>query len=1319
MLIGKTLFLKSPTATVSEGHYDGGVTTFMHWKKVDLPVSLNNFRNSFKSLTDEEFYNDLLEIFATIEEELSSRASAQNADLISNVRAIISNNFMTNGHLITLDEFIAKYKSIVESGSSTGYTFKVNGVSYSDSVASIKFGNYTAYNITPDPAVPANDTYNTPHYAYTYREMFLDFMEYVCGAADNTKLFTESALKMYFEGDSLYIQTSNKDIVSISAIYMTKRPDLENAENWNLISISGEVTMLGAPDENATYKVIYNDKEYYIEAPTVRRIRNFADVYATYSADSMKFMGGKLDSAVAIRNFLDTHTVMTADAKSTYVKTLYSGESYAYESPVLLMSVDNSNYTRVVLPELKITDNGQELTVGKDFSAYVSSIKKIGDYIYAFVKADLDHSNIYSPVSKALRIMKNANGEWSLSYPTEENPGTTPYDLTWVDSYSFGVSNTDLAIYANFSDFVTSGSSKLGYDSSEPFNTFTYPSIMDANLYDSDLSITKVINGKVLLNNPMFAPGKTNMTFLIAIKTKKQVYDQTLYLNPENYDSYTSKGRFILDSVIEVSSPKDADRMYNKREVMPTAERPDGVSVEDFEKYTITDKEGYPSVAEDTYHIYYKYDVYGSDYYAKDWYNKDHNEIKLCNIDGDYFVQNNAATPIAVRYANTEKLLRVGASADIAYNAPYAEYNSVAAASRNEKARPLDEGLSIEMSRFVTGVKEICLDNDNPYMILSYSGNLMSVDYTAIQNYEKYVEFNIYVPYIHASPTNSADNMLFNVTKTWDEETGKLKSGVLADLADGLPVSAVYIPMNGYGSTRDNTMDWDKQDNYKPWTVDPRAFEHHLSTSGEPVFYDLKNSVNKPVYMCKANGELIRDSNGEFVTLKVPKYLDISSLVTGEDGYEIEQSLVKDNEILGSLENSRNCIGYIEQIDTVNSKFTLKEKLTLENVDLNDGEKHVVMFTILTVEPVTLNPKVMNNPEYFIEIKPHEKNIFGYDRICWNPKGYPRSPIKIGNDIFYSENNSKYEPSLFVDPFGTPVYECDKDGYYIGFAKKKVDGVYQLEQKGRLDTTEDGDLSKFVTASHDYRFRPYTPKYSSCQDWFKDEFYLSGQEKNPYWQVIHIQANYNSNSMQYDQVSKVQEYVKVGSTMNLKDLNSDESYVTVKRPTRITTVKGVKFIEPNAPYLDCKYGLIDMILIPAVSGTKYNPVYEPGHIRQNSDIYVKYGISARVPWDDLDNYHNIFDTNIENLTSVHNYFCGSWSVNTLENFVDKTDKDKAITQINELGIFDTQGNLMIYATFPAIEYRTDTQHVDFTIIVNNDKNIVNNKLDAAPSIESE
>jgi hypothetical protein len=207
--------------------------------------------------------------------------------------------------------------------------------------------------------------------------------------------------------------------------------------------------------------------------------------------------------------------------------------------------------------------------------------------------------------------------------------------------------------------------------------------------------------------------------------------------------------------------------------------------------------------------------------------------------------------------------------------------------------------------------------------------------------------------------------------------------------------------------------------------------------------------------------------------------------------------------------------------------------------------------------------------------------------------------------------------------------------------------------------------------------------------------------------------------MQYEQISKVQEYVKVGSTMNLKDLSADESYVTVRKPTRITTVKGVKFIETNAPYLDCKRGLIDMILLPAAQGTKYNPIFEEGHRREDKDLYVKYGISARVPWGEVDaTLKNIFDTNIDNLTSIHSYFCGSWSVNTLENFVDKTDKDKAITQIDELGIFDTQGNLIIYATFPAIEYRTDTQHVDFTIIVNNGKNTIN-KLDATPSIESE
>lgn len=1343
MLIGKTLFLKSPTATVSESkasgyEYDGGTTTFMHWKKVDLPVSFNKFRNSFKTVSDEEFYAGMTEVFKTIDEELSERNSAQNSDLISYIRGLISENFMVEGELITLNKFTSDHSEAVNSGSITGHTFELKGVSYSGGVATLGSSERAPYNITPDASVPANETYNMPHYALTYREMLLDFAEYVCGAADNTRLFTESAMKMYFEGDTLYIQTSNRDIVTISAENMTKRSDLENGKNWNLISISGEVTILGAPDENATYKIVYQDKEKYIEAPTVRHIQNFVDAYATYDAGSMKFLAGQLDSAKDIRSFLDARVAgMSNDEKSSYVKNLYAAEHYSYASPVLLVSTDNSSYIRVALPELKVSQSGAELVVGKDFGAYISSIKKIGSYVYAFVKADLGHSGIYSPLTKALRIMKNSDGEWSLSCPTTERPETSVYDMIWISTSDSGISSDDLETFANSSDFVASGKSKLGYNSSEPFGSFTYPSVMDTSLSNTNLSVVRAINGKVLLNGPLFMPSKTDMTFLLAVKTKKQVYDQSIYLNSENYSSYTLNGKFLVDSIVEVSSSRDADRMYNKREVMPTARRADGMTPEEYEKYALRDTEGYPSVAEDTYHIYYKYDVYGSDYYVKDLYNKDHNEIKLCNIDGDYFVQNNASTPVPVRYANSEKLLRIGASVSIAYNAPYAEYNSVAAASRNENARPLDEKLSNSLTSLATAVKEICLDVDNPYLIMSYSGALSGFDNTAISNYEKYIELNIYVPYIHASPVNSADNMLFNVAKTWDSETGRLKSGVIADLADGLPVSAIYIPIKGYGSTRDNTIDWDKKDNYKPWMVDPAAFEHIVDEAGKPVFTDLKNSAGKTVYLCKADGELIKDSQGDFVPVKVPKYLDIGSLVVGENGYEIERSYVKKNMTLGGLKNSRNSISYIEQIDVENNKFTLKEKLTLSEPDLNDGEKHVIMLTLLTVEHVSLSPNVMNNPEYFIEIKPYEKNIFGFDRICWNSKGYPRSPIKIGNNIFYSENNSKYEPNLFADPFGTPVYECDEYGYYIGFAKAKVsdnsqngtrktieaktviDGAYKLIEKGRLDSElKDGDLSKFVTASHDLRFRPYTPKYNSCQDWFKDEFYLKGQEKNPYWQVIHIQADYNSNTMQFEQTSKLQEYVKIGSTMNLRDLPANESYVTVKKPTRVTTVKGMRFIEPNAPYLNCKYGLVDMILIPAERGTKYNPIYEEPHERTNSDIYVKYGISARVPWDEMGNYNHIFDTNMEALTGVHNYFCGSWSVNTLENFVDRTDKDKAITQIDELGIFDTEGHLMIYATFPAIEYRTDTQHVDFTIIVNNDKNIVK-KADAASSIESE
>jgi hypothetical protein len=48
---------------------------------------------------------------------------------------------------------------------------------------------------------------------------------------------------------------------------------------------------------------------------------------------------------------------------------------------------------------------------------------------------------------------------------------------------------------------------------------------------------------------------------------------------------------------------------------------------------------------------------------------------------------------------------------------------------------------------------------------------------------------------------------------------------------------------------------------------------------------------------------------------------------------------------------------------------------------------------------------------------------------------------------------------------------------------------------------------------------------------------------------------------------------------------------------------------------------------------------------------------------------------------------------------DKTDTNAGIVKVTELGIFDQNHNLMAYATFPPVEYKSDTQHFSTYMMV--------------------
>jgi hypothetical protein len=403
------------------------------------------------------------------------------------------------------------------------------------------------------------------------------------------------------------------------------------------------------------------------------------------------------------------------------------------------------------------------------------------------------------------------------------------------------------------------------------------------------------------------------------------------------------------------------------------------------------------------------------------------------------------------------------------------------------------------------------------------------------------------------------------------------------------------------------------------------------------------------------------------------------------------------------------------------TSITLKKKLdpTSGNIcttngstiqDINDGEKHIITLKVLTKTPITLDISNMNNPDYFIEIPISDAENYGFDRVYMPDDGYPKSPIKINNSIFRSENNDKYIMTEYTTDQGDEVYECNSDGYYIGYSRKKnTSGDYELVGPTVLGATYDStgaivsinsNLSSDIYYGVDHRFRPYTPRYSSCQNWYKGEYYKSGDEKNPYWQVIDFTSEFNKRSMAFNQKATLCTYRKNSSEMELQELtDTSERYVKIYKAPTITQNSDAVIIYPYGEYINLQTGNIRFVLTQNEESSYYSSSIES---------FVKYGITVnnpKNPTTDSDYSKAAFTDSVngtEHISTLNSFLMADYSINTSESFVDKFDKDKAITQISEVGLFDKNHKLVAYATFPPIEYRTDTQHVDFTMVISYD-----------------
>jgi hypothetical protein len=887
------------------------------------------------------------------------------------------------------------------------------------------------------------------------------------------------------------------------------------------------------------------------------------------------------------------------------------------------------------------------------------------------------------------------------------------------------------------------------------------------------LTVSEKSGGSITVSSDIMEQTTDSSTarVLVSIYTSNDIIDPSIYIHKENLSDYTlTDGKLKVSDSKEVDSYTIADRMYNRREVMApeykvvtdssgnTVYETDssGNNVLDSsgnpipKREQITDSTGYPSVDEDTDQKFYQYSSGAVDTLT----NSLGNTVYLCNKDGSYFVQNNSDTPVVVRFASLYKIVKNGMAISSSIEAPKPVYFTVTDADKDTDLRSINSDLTAIMKEALNSnptIKYFSVANSNPYIIIKfdstfnvkeklgsyfyhastatvvdstktyYTYDSSTEKYTKVDspsgspaengyyifdtsqfNSTLYLKFMLHVPYISYAGISSFTNQQF-VTSV---------SGTKAILSDAgsNPISSIYIPIGGYGGFREQTENWNSTtEDSLPWVLDEDAFSDLL----------LYNTLGEPVYLSDSSGTLLT-LNGSYIQMHRPLYSGLSNLISNL-GFSIKNTR---SDMKWEYFTAKDCTSSVADILSIADDYTsitLKKKLdpTSGNIcttngstiqDINDGEKHIITLKVLTKTPITLDISNMNNPDYFIEIPISDAENYGFDRVYMPDDGYPKSPIKINNSIFRSENNDKYIMTEYTTDQGDEVYECNSDGYYIGYSRKKnTSGDYELVGPTVLGATYDStgaivsinsNLSSDIYYGVDHRFRPYTPRYSSCQNWYKGEYYKSGDEKNPYWQVIDFTSEFNKRSMAFNQKATLCTYRKNSSEMELQELtDTSERYVKIYKAPTITQNSDAVIIYPYGEYINLQTGNIRFVLTQNEESSYYSSSIES---------FVKYGITVnnpKNPTTDSDYSKAAFTDSVngtEHISTLNSFLMADYSINTSESFVDKFDKDKAITQISEVGLFDKNHKLVAYATFPPIEYRTDTQHVDFTMVISYD-----------------
>jgi hypothetical protein len=405
-------------------------------------------------------------------------------------------------------------------------------------------------------------------------------------------------------------------------------------------------------------------------------------------------------------------------------------------------------------------------------------------------------------------------------------------------------------------------------------------------------------------------------------------------------------------------------------------------------------------------------------------------------------------------------------------------------------------------------------------------------------------------------------------------------------------------------------------------------------------------------------GDIIIGLRGKSIS-KAPKYKNFSDLIYYEGVF-----IYKD--VLYTQENC-NCIKNIkiESVASDNSSFKLQSPLGGDLAKYNDDKEHYFLFRLLTIAHQTTKPENMNNPDHYYLLSLDEMTTYPPDRVWFNPKGSPKPPVKVGNEIFNSENNYAYYDEEYINANDYKIRLCNEEGRYVNY--DSYGNEYCLDDG-------DGDCSKYVYTGFDGRYVSPKPVNATCQEWYKNNIWSKNKEVNPLWQIINVKSNIKNK--RWVQSVTLNKYTKSGDNQ-IMTTDVEYPYVSVKDITKIYVKDDVIYFLDQAENFDIEKGELQLLLSDGSNYYADNDDFTMYGLHFSSRQYKKNAYRAR----------------------TQSTLQASYTINTLRDFAINVQENNTIAEITELGIFDKNHKLIAYANFPPVEYRTDVQHAAFTCIV--------------------